>query len=130
MKKELINYFVRIVNKLSLPYMYDWSPNLCKREIKEAFDKFYELLRMEDVGKLIDFQNLTIETAKELGFQNRSDISNLYLLPMWILPLVPIGTELISIFGESVLYDGNNIDIDTRGGYLAYGMIIKPERIP
>lgn len=37
---------------------------------------------------------------------------------------VPDGTELFDIFGEPVIKGKDDIDLDTRGGYLAYGTLV------
>lgn len=50
---------------------------------------------------------------------------DLFLLPLYILPILPIGTKLITIVGEEIVYDGTNVDKDTRVGCLAYGIEIR-----
>ena len=70
--------------------------------------------------------HLTREEAKELRFMRwDEDMPDLYLIPLWLLPVVPIGTELTSIGGEKVIYDGTNVDNDIRFGCIAYGIEIK-----
>lgn len=51
--------------------------------------------------------------------------SDLLLIPLYLLPIIPIGTELTSIFGEKVIYDGHNVDKDIRFGCIAWGIEIK-----
>jgi hypothetical protein len=46
----------------------------------------------------------------------------LRLIPLYLLPIVPIGTELVSIGGQIIIYDGCNVDKDMRCGYIAYGI--------
>lgn len=38
---------------------------------------------------------------------------------------VPDGTELYSIFGRKVVKGVDEIDTDTRGGYLAFGKVLE-----
>lgn len=52
------------------------------------------------------------------------DESDLYLIPLYLLSFIPIGTKLTSIDGETVIYDGTNIDNDIRFGCIAYGINI------
>jgi hypothetical protein len=70
------------------------------------------------------FKDLTIEKAEYYDFRRWSKESNLYLIPETFIDFIPIGQELISINGKKVIYNGNNIDTDTRFGLLAYGINI------
>lgn len=47
----------------------------------------------------------------------------LLLLTQEQLDALPDGTELVSILGENVVKGTDYIDGDTRGGWLAYGML-------
>lgn len=125
MKKELLNHFTWLVNKLSELNTYNWDADFKEKEFKEAFDTFYKSLQKESNKHLIDLSKMTIETAKEMGFCKWDDKSNLYLFPLWFMPLIPIGTEVTTIFGEKVIYDGTNLDDDNRFGCLAYGVELK-----
>ena len=57
---------------------------------------------------------------------NQKNTLGLYLIPAYLYPSLPIGITLTSIGGEDVIFDGSNIDIDVRPGWLAYG--IKPKK--
>ena len=46
-------------------------------------------------------------------------------IPLWLFPLLPIGTEVISIFGDKIIYDGKNVNNDIRMGCIAYGIVPK-----
>ena len=46
------------------------------------------------------------------------------MIPLWLLPIIPVGTELTSISGETIIYNGTNIDKDIRFGCLAWGIHI------
>lgn len=120
MKPEIRNCLTWYANRVAETVQYtNWSDDFCRKEIKEAHDRF-----VEELKKHIDFQNITIEEARELRFGKWSEDSNLYLLPLYLLPVVPIGTKLTSIFGEDIIYDGSNVDNDIRCGCLAYGIRI------
>ena len=48
--------------------------------------------------------------------------------PLWLLPLdkldeVPLGTPLVALDGDVVLKGYQDIDLDVRGGYLAWGFL-------
>lgn len=79
---------------------------------------------LHELRKHIDFSKLTKEEAVALRFRKWDDESNLYLTPLYLLPIVPFGTELTSINGQTVIYDGTNVDNDIRFGCIAWGIKI------
>lgn len=120
MKQEIVNCLTWYANKVSETTQYkSWSNEFCRKEIEESTGKFLNELR-----KLIDFSNLTREEAVELRFGKWEENSDLYLIPLYLLPIIPIGTELICINGEKIIYDGTNVDNDIRFGCIAYGINI------
>ena len=125
MKKELINHFTWLVNKLSELNTYNWSAEYKQKQLQEFFETFYKSLCKKENISLIDLSEMSVETARELRFTKWSNDSNLYLIPLWFKPLIPVGTELTCIDGEKIIYDGNNIDDDIRCGCLAYGIEIR-----
>lgn len=120
MKNEIRNSLTWYANQIEMAYRYWNNPNDTYTEIKIAQTKF-----LEEIKKHIDFFKLTKEEAVELRFGKWTDESDLYLIPIWLLPIIPIGIELTAIDGEKVVYDGKNVDDDTRMGCLAYGIVIK-----
>ena len=124
MNKKLANHFTWLANTLAECNTYEtWSAELKARTIKESFETFYNSLKKDTNKHLVDLTAMTAEKAKELRFCRWSeDTPNLWLLPLWFVPLIPIGTELTDIGGGKVVYDGNNIDLDVRFGCIAYGI--------
>ena len=125
MKKELVNHFVWLANRLSELNTYNWEANFKEEELKKTFDTFYKSLQKESNKPLIDISKMTIETAKEMGFCKWDENSDLYLFPLWFLPLIPIGTEVTTIVGNKIIYNGTNLDNDIRFGCTAYGIELK-----
>ena len=121
MKDEIRNCFTWYANKVAETVQYEsWSDEFCRKEIKDSTDRF-----LIELNKYIDWGHLTKEEAIELRFGRWSDEQpDLYLLPLYILPIVPIGTKLTTIGGEEIIYDGTNVDKDIRFGLLAYGITI------
>lgn len=119
MKKEIMNCLTWYANQIEMACRYWKNPTDTYSEIKTAQIKF-----LEEIKKHIDFSKLTKEEAVELRFGKWTDESNLYLIPIYLLPILPIGIELTAIDGEKVVYDGKNVDDDTRMGCLAYGIVI------
>ena len=62
MKKEIANCLTWYANKVAETVQYHWSDEYCRKEIKEAHDKF-----VNEMKKHIDFSNLTRDEAIEKG---------------------------------------------------------------
>ena len=121
MKKEIINCMTWYANRVAETVQYtSWSDEFCRKEIKANTDTM-----LKELSKHIDWSNLTREEALELRFGMwDEDMPNLYLLPLYLLPILPIGTELTTISGDKIVYNGTNVDDDTRFGCIAYGIEI------
>lgn len=121
MKTKIVNCFVKYANRIAQPIQYTyWSDIFCREEIRLSTIDFLSELR-----KHIDFSNLTKKEALELGFRLWDD--NLYLIPLYLLPIIPTGTELTCIDGTTIKYNGFNIDKDVRCGCIAWGINIEKE---
>ena len=122
MKKEIVNCLTWYANKVSETVQYaSWSDEFCRTKIKESTDKM-----LEELKKHIDWEHLSKEEAVELRFGKwDEDQPDLYLIPLYLLPILPIGTKLTTISGEEIEYDGTNVDNDIRFGCIAYGIAIK-----
>lgn len=121
MKKEILDCLTRYACCVAEPVQYtNWSDEFCRKELKNSTDIF-----LEEIRKHIDWNNLTKKEAEELGFRRWSNVDDLYLIPLYLLPIVPIGTELASISNKKVIYDGLNVDNDTRFGCIAFGLYLK-----
>ena len=123
MKKEIVNCLTWYANSIASTTIYtDWSDEFCRQVVKKATERFLEKLK-----KYIDFENLTEEEeALELRFGQWSENEpDLYLIPLYLLPILPIGTEVTCINGENLIYDGHNINTDIRFGCLTYGIKVK-----
>ena len=120
MKKEIMNCLTWYENRIEMACRYHSNPDDVYTEIKLARKRF-----LEEIKKHIDFTKLTKEEAIELGFKKWDNDSNLYLIPIWLFPVIPIGIELTAIDGEKVIYNGENIDDDTRFGCIACGIVIE-----
>ena len=122
MKKEIQKCLTYLANKLSESYIYDnWPDELKIREMKLGFDTVYEELK-----KHIDFTKLTVEEARELRFRRwDEDMPNLWLFPLYLVPIIPEGLEITYISGEKEKYQADKMDNDIRFGCVAYGIEIE-----
>ena len=88
-----------------------------------------EILNLTKDFSLIadDFNKLTIEQAKCLGFCKWSDeFDDLYLIPSYLWRFIPIGLDIRDFYNNRVIYDNfNDLNNDERFGCLAFGVIIK-----
>lgn len=121
MNNQLINHFTWLANKVSEVYFYKiWEDDFKVEKLNEAYNEFYKSLKENNI---IDFNKLTKEEALELRFNLWSEESGIYLIPLYLAPLIPIGTELTSIMGDKIIFEGmDKIDLDHRFGCLAYGI--------
>ncbi len=116
MKKEIQNCLTWITNQLSQDYVW----NLDKRNNND-FEAFYVELK-----KHIDFTKLTVEEAKELRFRKwDEELPDLWLFPLWLVPIIPEGLEVMDISGDKYKYKKETADNDIRFGCVAYGIEIK-----
>lgn len=120
MKPEIQNCLTWMMNRVAEATMYNWSDEFAIKELKEGSKGLYEELK-----KYIDLTKLTIEEAKELRFMRWDDESDIFLFPLWIVPLIPDGLEVTTIFGEKEVYNSTTADNDIRFGCVAYGLEIK-----
>lgn len=68
------------------------------------------------------FTTLTVDKALSYGFREWDN--GLYLIPECFLEFLPNGLELKGISGGKVVVGKDYIDDDTRGGLIAYGVVI------
>lgn len=124
MKPEIIHLLTWYANQIEMAYEYYHEPNAIYEEIKIARKRLLEALK-----DLIDFNDLSKREAIELRFGKWSEEDpTLYLIPIWVFPILPVGTKLTCINGEDIVYDGHNVDNDVRFGCLAYGVRVKLEK--
>ena len=120
MKIEIQNCLTWLANRISETIIYNWDNEFKVKENKKSFDKFYE-----ELTKHIDFTKLTAEEAKELRFMKWDKESNLYLFPLYLVPIIPEGLEVTGISGCKYKYEKDRMDNDIRFGCVAYGIEIK-----
>lgn len=121
MNPNLVNHFTWLTNTLAECYHYNWSTEFKANELKKTFEKFYESAKKLE----LDLDKLTVDELREMRFCKWDEESNLWLIPLWFVPLLPVGIELTNIGGGKLTYTGNNIDLDIRFGCIAYGIVKK-----
>lgn len=88
---------------------------------------------IELVARNFDWSNLTREKLIASGFANWdtevSEIGDIYLIPSYLYRHIPSDIKLVTVSGD-IVKAGEHLDDDTRGGYLAYGVIPEPPKDP
>ena len=74
-----------------------------------------------------DLLGLTTAEASLIGFTQWSeDDPNLYLIPSWLYPALPVGLQVTGISGEVSEFSPETHDSESRYGCLAYGINLLP----
>ncbi len=157
MKKEILNILTWIANKATEPIVYDnWSNEFARQELKESLQKAQKELSkhidwnnltideckelrfnlwQDEEGAQQEINELKSEMANGKLTQDQYDkkvagllnAANLWLIPLYLFPIIPIGLKVTCINGEEIVNDGHNLDNDIRFGCVAYGIKIKNE---
>jgi hypothetical protein len=121
MNQKVINNLTWFANVSAELYVYGGSGKRKLKHLKEMQDKLYDALRSN-----IDLTKLTVEEAKEMRFKRWSEEEpDLYLFPLWIVPIIPEGFIVHTIGNRELEYHKDCMDNDIRFGCVAYGIIIK-----
>ena len=119
MKKEVILNLTWLINRLAENYVYNLNDIN-----KNDYDLFYDALKNN-----IDLNKLTVREAKLLRFKrwDEEEQPNLWLFPLWLVPIIPEGLEVTFIDGKKAKYEKNKMNNDIRFGCVAYGIEIGKE---
>ncbi len=121
LKKEIQNCLTWLANEVSQTIIYNWNSDLKAEVNKSTFEKFYQELK-----KYIDFNKIAVDEAMELRFGKWSDEQpNLWLFPLYLVPIIPEGLEIEYIDGTKGIYEKGKMDNDVRFGCVAYGINIE-----
>ena len=116
MKKQVEKCFTWLANYLSESIFYDeWDDEFCRENNIGVFETFYN-----EIGAVLDFTKITNEMADILQFQKWNN--GMWLIPLYMVPLIPEGTELTAIDGSIVQYHPGEIDLAVSFGCIPYGI--------
>lgn len=82
-----------------------------------------------EIAKRVMESDLPNEEKVE-RFQKLKNIVTMRLIPVYLVPIIPVGLELISVTGDKIIYDGTNItedDINNNYNCIKYGINPKEE---
>ena len=155
LEEKVNNTLKWLANQIACIQVYHWDEEYKKKSFNDAWQKVQKQFKEdidwstltesqckalhfgswqseEDIEEEIsclqsalDKGHLTKEEF-EKKVANEKNTLGLRLIPLYLYPSLPIGITLTSINGEEIVFDGSNIDTDTRFGCLAWG--IKPKK--
>lgn len=119
----LTRCFRWLANELVVSYMNSTLP----APLKNKVDTFYDSVR-----KTIDWESLTRNDCLWLGFMNsqrdmvsaQGVIQELWLIPQWLIPVIPEGICVEDIHGNRFQYYSRICDKSTQFGVLGYGLVL------
>lgn len=100
-------------------FIYEkWDHESRLETVKNSREEFLKYIKEH-----LDWNDIDKETCKLLGFGRWSDdMPDLWLIPGYLYPIIPIGLKVKSISGDESTWTGKE-DNDVRFGCLAYGII-------
>lgn len=114
------NMFQKDINWSTLTESQCDALHFGRWQTEEYLDKEISYLQSELNKGHLTKEEFDKKVAKE------KNTLGLRLIPLYLYPSLPVGITLTSIDGEEIVFDGSNIDTDTRFGCTAYG--IKPKK--
>lgn len=87
--------------------------------IDNVLDKFYETISRY----VPDWYSMTDQEKLDLGFiQYEGATCTIWLIPLWMMPLIPENIELCDINGESFIYNSKTSPKTVMFNCLTYGL--------
>jgi len=111
--RKLLNY---TLSKFVESAIYPWDNMIKVNNMHEALD----YMNKELIDAKVNFKKFTVE---ELEYINFRKIGNIVLIPLIFYKVIPVGTKLTTIMGNTITFT-KKTDNDNRGGLLAYGFLI------
>ena len=107
----------------------DWKELTVLDAYRLGFRPWMDDKSIDHEIELIRNDNGWSDEEKQEKILNLERVRDLYLIPIYILPIIPAGVEFTSIDGDTLMWDGDNVeDRDTRFGCLAWGIKLKEDK--
>ena len=129
-QKEVFLKFISALDTLGNRAAYanqytTWDDKFARKEINSMISRFKEDELIKKQTTWDTMLSLPVDYLVLLGFREWGR-GNIWCMPLWIFSIMPnnISFEGVDIFGSKHTIN-NKIDNDTRGGLLAYGIVIE-----
>lgn len=130
MEKVDLHYVTRCFRWLSNELVGPYREGCLPAPLKNKIDTFYDSIR-----STIDWDMLTRDDCLWLGFINsqrdmisaKGVIQELWLIPQWLIPVIPEGLLVEDIKGNRFEYREKVCDKTTHFGVLEYGIVLDLE---
>lgn len=115
---KLANAMATFASSIAECTDYNWDANFQAEQVKKAMERLRKTLK-----ETVDLTKLDKEELSILGFKECDN--GIMLIPLYLMPNIPEGTEVFSIMGGKAIVGTDHIDNDVRGGCIAYGIYPK-----
>lgn len=123
--REYLNSVARsILTAASMGAAYgSWSDAFARKEVAEAWADKPSVMRKERGRRVTvaDLSAMDRNALYDLGFANWD--GSLVLIPLWAFNYIADGETLTSISGDTAVKGSKEIDLDVRGGCIAFGFV-------
>ena len=118
------------LNRMAEIVCYKWPVETVRRELKESLDNFADELIKDGGFEFDKIGELDGTLLYDMGFRVWCEMGegDLWCFPLWMFNYIPKGMKLTCIFGDTVEFDPETIDKDTRFGCIAYGLVLPKEK--
>ena len=118
--KDLLKYLNKLI---------DWD-NLSESTMDSL--EFKRCISKEEISRIaknvMESDKLSNE-EKMQRFEKLKNLTTIRLIPTYLVPIIPVGLELVCVNGEKIIYDGTNINKnDILGDCIRYGLNPKEEK--
>lgn len=121
MNAKVMKHMALFASRVSESVMWNWDDAYKATHVKEALESL-----QKSIADAINITDLSESELAELGFMkwkhNVFDLNPIMLIPHYILPVIPKGTEVFCIDGTKKIIGVDEINDDTRVGCIAYGI--------
>lgn len=104
-----------------------WTDDFSRKEVREVWSDQQAPLRKQRDRRVTvaQLREISKEQLRFLGFRTWDD-SGLQLIPLWAFNYIADGEVLCCIDKAELRKGIDNIDLDVRGGCIAFGFLLQP----
>jgi hypothetical protein len=92
-----------------------WSDEFARKEVRDTWSDTSEQFTLMELARVPE------GVLRNYGFSRWSEEDDLMLVPLWAFNRIADGEHLICIDGTNAIKGTDDVDLDVRGGCLAFG---------